>query len=222
MIVRRYRKYDKPVIQSPRVLVVEDSLIAQRAIQEMLKQLGCVVEMAQNGQLALQMLKKQYDFILLDIGLPDINGARLCEIIRYRFQDLKTPIVAYTTPNNVSELIETRAYFNDFVMKPLSLEQLNNVLIKWVPHYKKMKHKLTAREMECLYLAAQGFSSKESAHLLHVKTYTIERHRKNAKKKLLCHSLAHAVFKIMLCNYIEPFQKNYDPNTLERKKGQVS
>lgn len=202
----------------PRILVVEDILVAQRAIRDMLEQLGCVVDLAKNGQLALRMIEKPYDFILLDIGLPDMSGAHLCEIIRYRFRDIKTPIVAYTTLNNINELIGTRAYFNDFMMKPASLEEFNHVLSKWMPRYKKMKHKLTRQETNCLNLAARGLTVEETARALNIQSNTVKQHRKGAIKKLRCHSLAHAIFKSILCGYIEPLQRHYSPNTTENSK----
>jgi DNA-binding CsgD family transcriptional regulator len=64
--------------------------------------------------------------------------------------------------------------------------------------------KLTNREMVCLYWAALGKTSGETAELLKVQPSTVEKHRKDAKKKLHCKSLAEAVFRGIQLGYVKP------------------
>jgi len=63
---------------------------------------------------------------------------------------------------------------------------------------------LTPREVTCLYWAALGKTSKETAALLGLGSSTIEQYRKDIKRKLECRSMAEAVFKAMQFGYIEP------------------
>lgn len=54
--------------------------------------------------------------------------------------------------------------------------------------------KLTAREKDCLYWAAQGKSTEATAEILEIHKTTVETHRRNIKQKLNCQSIAHAVY----------------------------
>ncbi|MCD6040032.1 MAG: autoinducer-binding domain protein [Gammaproteobacteria bacterium] len=64
--------------------------------------------------------------------------------------------------------------------------------------------RLTNQEIVCLYWAALGKTSKETAALLKVQRSTVEKHRKDIKKKLHCKSLVEAVFKGIQLGYVEP------------------
>ncbi len=63
-------------------------------------------------------------------------------------------------------------------------------------------HALTDREIYCLYWAAMGKTSTQTAELLNVQRYTVEQHRKEIKRKLDCQSMAQAVFKGMQFGYV--------------------
>ncbi|KTD52995.1 response regulator [Legionella quateirensis] len=81
------------------VLVVEDNFIAQTVARALLTQLSCKVDIASNGNQALQLCKKnQYDLIFMDIGLGNgIDGYEVTRHIRTMPSDKKhTPIIALT------------------------------------------------------------------------------------------------------------------------------
>lgn len=63
---------------------------------------------------------------------------------------------------------------------------------------------LTKREVECLYYAAMGATSYETAQQLMLKTSTIIAHRKEALRKLGCRTLPQAVFKGVCCGLLPP------------------
>lgn len=66
-----------------RVLLVEDNAIAAQTTQDILRTLGCEVDIANSGKIALRLFKSgEYDLIFMDLGLPDINGASLTKKIR--------------------------------------------------------------------------------------------------------------------------------------------
>jgi len=67
---------------SPRILLVEDDPIAQFVQKRMLLNINCDVSVASNAKQALELVKNNYDVILLDIGLPDIHGTELAVAIQ--------------------------------------------------------------------------------------------------------------------------------------------
>lgn len=69
------------------------------------------------------------------------------------------------------------------------------------------KQQLTEREVECLYWAAHGKSSDETATILKIKKYTVEEYRKNIKQKLNCYTMAHAVYEGIKRGYIGAFNR---------------
>lgn len=117
-----------------KVLVVEDAKIAQKIAQHLLEQLGCGVDIAENGKQALQLVHTiKYDLILMDLGLgDDFNGFQVTEAIRKIVYYQKVPIVMLTA--HIEEHHKTRAHqmgMDDFLLKPLSKEKAKNMLIKF-------------------------------------------------------------------------------------------
>lgn len=83
-----YAQQIKPVVRdesshSLRVLVVEDNAIAQTVARSFLAKLGCVAEIAETGKKAITLWEGgQFDLILMDIGLPDLDGYEVTHQIR--------------------------------------------------------------------------------------------------------------------------------------------
>lgn len=67
------------------------------------------------------------------------------------------------------------------------------------------KHGLTEREIECLYWAANGKSSEETAVILQIKSSTVDDYRMQIKKKLNCNNLVQAVYEAVKQGYIGAF-----------------
>lgn len=64
--------------------------------------------------------------------------------------------------------------------------------------------RLSAKEIECLLLAARGFSARESAELLGIKLSTVDSCRKEVKRKLKCKTLPQAIYEGICFGYIQP------------------
>lgn len=64
-----------------------------------------------------------------------------------------------------------------------------------VKHIFLFDPQLSTREMTCLYFAAKGLTSHETAKLLAIKTSTVEAHRKEILRKLACNNMVEAVFR---------------------------
>ena len=71
-----------------------------------------------------------------------------------------------------------------------------------VPH-----EKLTSRELDCLYLAANGKSSEETAKILNISKLTVDGYRSEIKRKLNVANIAQAVFEAVKLGYIGAFSK---------------
>lgn len=117
-----------------RVLVVEDNMINQLVVSDILKLSGMVVEIADNGQEALNILDNQsFDVILMDIQMPVMGGLEATKHIRNNRGDTKTPIFALSAGVTMSEREKCFACgMNDFLPKPFNPEDLINALKKWV------------------------------------------------------------------------------------------
>jgi len=107
-----------------RVLVVEDELKVIATLKQGFEEEGFLVDVAFDGKTGhLMALGSQYDIILLDIGLPHLNGYELCELIRRR--DAQVPILMLTalgTTDNKVEALTLGA--DDYVVKPFEFREL--------------------------------------------------------------------------------------------------
>jgi CheY-like chemotaxis protein len=119
-----------------KVLLVEDLPLARIPAKLVLSKLNCEVEVAENGMQALELVNKnRYDVILLDIGLPDIDGIAVTLKIR---QDptcinTKTPIIALTA--HQEDEYKNKCYeagVNDFMTKPLTEEKGREIIENYI------------------------------------------------------------------------------------------
>jgi CheY-like chemotaxis protein len=121
---------------SMRVLLVEDNPVNQRVASHMLQRLGCIVEVADHGGQAIERLSRnRYDLVLMDCQMPEMDGLEATRLIRdtgSAVLDHAVPIVAMTA-NAFSEDRERclAAGMNDFLSKPVGLEQLREMVTRW-------------------------------------------------------------------------------------------
>ncbi|MBF0158072.1 MAG: response regulator [Magnetococcales bacterium] len=121
-------------IGGARVLLVEDNAINRQVAQEVLESVQLVVESAENGFIATQMLEKApYDVVLMDIQMPVMDGYTATRHIRNqpRFADL--PIVAMTANAMAGDREQCLAAgMNDHVGKPIIQKELFATLVRWI------------------------------------------------------------------------------------------
>lgn len=118
-----------------RILLTEDNEINQDVIRQLLTAAGMRVELASNGQIAVQMAKeKDYDLIFMDIQMPVMDGMEAVKEIRSVPGLKRIPIVALTA-NAFEE--DRKKYLelgmNDHLAKPVELDKLERCLIRWLP-----------------------------------------------------------------------------------------
>jgi signal transduction histidine kinase/HPt (histidine-containing phosphotransfer) domain-containing protein/ActR/RegA family two-component response regulator len=122
------------MLKNARVLVVEDSRINQQVVKEFLQLSGVIVDIANNGKEALQLLEENiYDAVLMDVHMPEMGGVEATEEIRrqQKFSDL--PVIALTAGVTKEERDNCfRCGMNDFLTKPINPEELIGVLCKWI------------------------------------------------------------------------------------------
>jgi signal transduction histidine kinase/CheY-like chemotaxis protein len=126
----------KPEIEqiNRRVLVAEDHRVNQRVVTRMLEKLGCTVDLAQNGKVAVEMaLTEPYDLILMDYHMPEMNGPDATKAIRADLASGKhPPIIALSASVFDWEQDRCReAGMDGFLAKPVRLSDLEDILAKW-------------------------------------------------------------------------------------------
>ena len=116
-----------------RVLLVEDNEINQEVAIGQLEDAEVEVDVADNGEIAVRMVKERvYDLVLMDMQMPVMDGIEATKVIRAdpRFETL--PIVAMTA--NAMAVDRDRcleAGMNDHIAKPIDPDQLFKVLLRW-------------------------------------------------------------------------------------------
>ncbi|WCH26316.1 response regulator [Aeromonas salmonicida] len=116
-----------------RLLVVEDHHLNQVLVQRQLKQLNLVCDLAENGQQALAMLAQHsYDLILCDCQMPVMDGYDFTRQVRTVEGLARLPIIAMTAnvmPEQAQRCLA--AGMNDVLGKPVLLDGLRQILMKW-------------------------------------------------------------------------------------------
>jgi two-component system sensor histidine kinase/response regulator len=120
-----------------RVLVVDDNTTNQKVARLMLENFGCRVDVAANGKEAVEMLELlPYDVIFMDCEMPEMDGYEAtAEIRRRHADDRHVPIVAMTAKAIQGDRERClKAGMDDYISKPVRLENLEAALARWIPH----------------------------------------------------------------------------------------
>ena len=115
-----------------RILVAEDNLVNQKLAIKILSKLGFDAALAENGGEVLDMVnQQQYDLILMDVQMPCMDGLEATRRIRQE-QQIQPVIIAMTANAMKEDRDECLdAGMDDFLSKPVKLEDVVNMLIKW-------------------------------------------------------------------------------------------
>jgi two-component system alkaline phosphatase synthesis response regulator PhoP len=105
-----------------RILVVEDETKIAELVKAYLEKEGFEVTVAMTGQQAVSILKNQFDLIILDLMLPDMDGEDICRSIR---KDSDIPIIMLTAKSEEEDRIKGLGIgADDYVVKPFSPREL--------------------------------------------------------------------------------------------------
>ncbi|MBL7745460.1 MAG: response regulator transcription factor [Chitinophagaceae bacterium] len=195
-----------------KLLIIDDHPLVIDGIKTMLKDESYlhIEAAAKTAKEALNILEAgiAVDIILLDINLPDMDGLRLCEIIRDMNKTVKILGLTYVNEAGIiTQLIKKGA--NGYLLKNMEREELitaiNQVMDGTIYLSKAANEKiiqqlqslglpqnnvpvLTRREKEILQLLSEGLTSQEIAGRLFLSSYTVDTHRKNMLQKFNVHN----------------------------------
>ena len=114
-----------------RVLLAEDNLVNQKLALRMLERFGYRADMVANGLEVLQALDRQeYDLILMDVQMPEMDGLEATRQIRSQYAAHKQPRIVAMTANAMQGDREEclTAGMNDYISKPIKVAELMTAL----------------------------------------------------------------------------------------------
>ncbi len=123
---------DVSQVKGARLLLVEDNELNQEVAQELLESAGFNVTIAQNGLAAVEMISAEFDLVLMDIQMPEMDGYEATKTIRNNPLFRELPIIAMTANVMQTDLDKClEAGMNDHVSKPINSSELFNTINKW-------------------------------------------------------------------------------------------
>lgn len=210
----------RPTMPALKVLIADDHEIVRQGLRSMLEaQRECqVVGEAGDGRQAVTLTKElNPDVVILDIGMPTLNGLEATrQILKMRPQTKVLILTMHESDSVIREVLDAgaRGYIlktdagRDLVTAVDSLrrnktfftsrvsQMILDGFLKGDPrpqHNESGAVRLTPRQREIVQLLAEGKSSKEVAVALDLSVKTAETHRANIMRKLDCHSVSEVV-----------------------------
>lgn len=123
-----------------KILVVDDDVRNIFAMSAALEHQGSIIEIARNGKEALAKLENdpRTDLVLMDIMMPEMNGFEAIKLIRKQKRFEKLPIIAVTAKaTNEDQALCLEAGADDYLAKPIELDQLFSLIRVWMPKLRK-------------------------------------------------------------------------------------
>ncbi len=119
-----------------KILLVEDTPINRKVLLSQLKQIGYKADYVENGQAALERLAEEsYDLIFMDCQMPVLDGYEATRLIRERegknAHTVVVAVTAYAMAENREKCLA--AGMDDYLTKPVRIEEIAQVLAKWMP-----------------------------------------------------------------------------------------
>lgn len=200
------------------ILIVDDN---PKFLADALPMYGYEVTVAEDGIEALKILKDKSDFdlILLDVMMPNMDGWDTLKAIRKNKETEFIPVIMITAVSEDQKVVSgLKIGADDYVVKPFVLPNLlariEAVLrrVNWqkeaLPKQDKSLNKnvtidaLTPKEKEVLALVAKGASNQDIADKLCVRDVTVKTHLNSIFKKLKVSNRTQAVLLAMQINLI--------------------
>ena len=201
------------------ILVVDDN---PKFLADALPMYGYDVTVAEDGLEALKILsedKKNFDLILLDVMMPNMDGWDTLKAIRNNKKFKYMPVIMITAVSEDQKVVSgLRIGADDYIVKPFILPNLlariEAVLrrCEWQQETKPKQEvslnkdanidALTPKEKEVLALVAKGASNQEIADKLFVRDVTVKTHLNSIFKKLKVTNRTQAVLLAMQMNLI--------------------
>lgn len=121
-------------LEGSQILLVEDNVLNQKIITGILKPSGINIDIASDGLEGVNKFKSkkdQYELILMDIQMPIMNGYEATKIIRDIDKDI--PIISFTANVSDEDLLYSKILgMNDYLTKPIDVEKLFTILLRYI------------------------------------------------------------------------------------------
>ncbi len=126
-------------VKTGHILLVEDNDINQLVAQKLLEAANFTVEIAKNGQEAVEMVtKNHYDAVLMDIQMPIMDGYTATQNIRADEKNANLPIIAMSANAMKGDKEQSIATgMNDHLTKPINTQALYKILNFWIAKQQK-------------------------------------------------------------------------------------
>ncbi len=198
-----------------KIILADDHKVLREGLKSLLDQQKDiqVIGEADDGQAVVRLTRKlEPDIVVLDIGMPNMNGIQATQHIVAEVPDTKVLALSMHSDHQfVVKMLQAGA--SGYMLKDCAFEELISAVrdiaagkfylskdvtgVVISDYINKMQAIdaagepiLTSRERETLQLIAEGNSTADTANLLNVSTKTVETHRKHIMDKLNIHSIA--------------------------------
>ena len=127
---------DTTPVKPGHILLLEDNDLNQIVVKAMLEDLGCTLDIADNGKDALKLFEKQeYDLIFSDISLPDMSGIEVIQAMRKLKKNINSKkaiiaVTAHVLEEDRNNCLNAGA--DDVLTKPIMQPKLKAMLRRWI------------------------------------------------------------------------------------------
>ncbi|WP_374263567.1 PAS domain S-box protein [Zoogloea sp.] len=125
-----------PRLAGAHLLVVDDSAMNRDLVERALALEGATATLAADGQQAVQLLRTRpgrFDAVLMDVQMPVMDGLTATRLIRGELGLIDLPVLAFTAGVRDEQQATARAAgANDVLPKPMDLEQMTAMLLRWI------------------------------------------------------------------------------------------
>ncbi|MGC9470377.1 MAG: response regulator [Bacteroidales bacterium] len=113
------------------ILVADDNFINQKVAQAIFKNLGYEIDMAADGKEVIEKTAaRNYDIIFMDVMMPEMDGFEAADELRKQGKEM--PIIAVTADTNQESRVKSNhTSMNDFIAKPIKVDEIKRVLIRY-------------------------------------------------------------------------------------------
>jgi DNA-binding NarL/FixJ family response regulator len=202
-----------------RILIADDHTVVRQGIKKILEEQPgweVVAEAGDGREAVSQTIELRPDVVILDIGLPRLNGVEAVQQIARRATGARVLVLsmysdeAYVTRavragasgyllkdsadtdliRAVTAVAQGKSFFSPAIARIILDEYARHLADRGITD---RYDSLSEREREVFQLVAEGYSNKEVADLLHISPATVETHRAHIMEKLDVHSTAELV-----------------------------
>lgn len=209
-------------MQTIKIAIIDDHNFLIQSIKDRLSFFDTieVIHTANNGKQAIDYTQKNsnFDLILMDIDMPEMNGIQATKIIKEQFPHIKILMLTiYDDDENIFQAIQAGA--DGYLLKEINPDDLNQAINDTIQGGAAMTpsialktlnllrnplnakkeiieydiEQLSKREIEILELLAKGFTHTIIAENLFITSSTVRKHIENIYQKLQVHSKVEAV-----------------------------